>query len=109
MSIIHKSDPFVTSNVIDLVMRERSIALSNREWKHRLAGYGYSVRDTDLGQILETLFGHGKQIGRGAAEQEKTFQRFNAREEPEVARWVNVTESQGCVVHDRKVINVHKC
>ena len=58
MSIIHKSDPFVTSNVIDLVMRERSIALSNREWKHRLAGYGYSVRDTDHGQILETLPHH---------------------------------------------------
>ncbi|KKL86900.1 hypothetical protein LCGC14_1940140, partial [marine sediment metagenome] len=36
----------------------RSIALSNREWKHRLAGYGYSVRDTDHGQILETLPHH---------------------------------------------------
>ncbi|MGR3508482.1 MAG: hypothetical protein ACU0FF_04255 [Sulfitobacter sp.] len=58
MSIIHESDPFATSNVIALVMKERTISLSNREWKHRLAGYGYGIRDTDHGQILETLPHH---------------------------------------------------
>ena len=58
MSIIHESDPFATSNVIALVMKERTISLSNREWKHRLAGYGYGIRDTGHGQILETLPHH---------------------------------------------------
>jgi hypothetical protein len=58
MSIIHESDPFATSNVIALVMKERTISLSNREWKHRVAGYGYGIRDTDHGQILETLPHH---------------------------------------------------
>jgi hypothetical protein len=51
-------DPFITAQVIELVMRERAIALSAREWKHRLAGYGYAIKDTDAGQIVETLPHH---------------------------------------------------
>lgn len=58
MSIMMNNDPFDTSKVIDLVMREREIALSAREWKHRLAGYGYAIKDTDHGQIVETLPHH---------------------------------------------------
>lgn len=58
MTIITKADPFVTEQVIELVTRERDLALSAREWKHRLAGYGYCVRDTDHGQVLETLPHH---------------------------------------------------
>ena len=41
-----------------LVTNERERALSVREWKHRLAGYGYSVRDTENGHVLETLPHH---------------------------------------------------
>lgn len=56
MSIIINQDAFLTDEVMQMVERERAIALSTREWKHRLAGYGYSIRDTDDGQhILEKL------------------------------------------------------
>lgn len=58
MSVIIKNDAFVTAEVLALVTRERERALSFREWKHRLAGYGYSVRDTDHGSVLETLPHH---------------------------------------------------
>jgi|TARA_B110000908_G_C10007268_1_gene336891 hypothetical protein len=56
MSIIIKQDAFVTDAVMQLVAHERAVALSAREWKHRLAGYGYSIRDTEDGKhVLETL------------------------------------------------------
>ncbi|MCX7565821.1 hypothetical protein OS189_05655 [Sulfitobacter sp. F26169L] len=56
MSIIIKTDAFTTDKVMQIVTRERAVALSAREWKHRLAGYGYSIRDTDDGRhVLETL------------------------------------------------------
>ena len=56
MSIIIKQDAFVTEEVMQIVARERAVALSVREWKHRLASYGYSIRDTDDGKhVLETL------------------------------------------------------
>ncbi|APE45004.1 hypothetical protein BOO69_17500 [Sulfitobacter alexandrii] len=58
MSVMINKDPFITAQVMDLVLRERAVALSNREWKHRLAGYGYAIRDTDRGQIVETLPHH---------------------------------------------------
>lgn len=56
MSIITRHDAFATEEIMQIVTRERQIALSTREWKHRLAGYGYSIRDTEGGQhVLETL------------------------------------------------------
>ncbi|QUJ76262.1 hypothetical protein KDD17_15370 [Sulfitobacter albidus] len=56
MSIITNQDAFVTEEIMQIVTRERQVALSTREWKHRLAGYGYSIRDTDAGEhVLETL------------------------------------------------------
>ena len=56
MSIIIKQDAVVTDEVMQIVSRERAAALSQREWKHRLAGYGYSIRDTEDGKhVLETL------------------------------------------------------
>lgn len=58
MSVTINKDPFITAQVIALVLRERAAALSPREWKHRLAGYGYAVKDTDHGQIVETLPHH---------------------------------------------------
>ncbi|MCX7558145.1 hypothetical protein OS190_01100 [Sulfitobacter sp. F26204] len=58
MSIMSNKDPFITAQVIDLVLRERGNALSQREWKHRLAGYGYAIKDTDHGQVVETLPHH---------------------------------------------------
>ncbi|WP_448327436.1 hypothetical protein [Sulfitobacter sp. M13] len=58
MTIIIKNDAFITADVLALVTRERESALSYREWKDRLAGYGYGVRDTDHGSVLETLPHH---------------------------------------------------
>ncbi|WP_299608235.1 hypothetical protein [uncultured Tateyamaria sp.] len=55
MSIIFGQEQFAEAHVLDLVSRERSQALSRREWKHRLAGYGYSIRETEAGDIVETL------------------------------------------------------
>ena len=58
MSVIIKSDAFVTAEVLALVTRERQSALSVREWQHRLACYGYGLRDTSDGIVLETLPHH---------------------------------------------------
>lgn len=38
-----------------LVMRERNLAVSEREWQHRLRGYGYGLRDSDEGRIVTSL------------------------------------------------------
>ncbi|WP_299372581.1 hypothetical protein [uncultured Tateyamaria sp.] len=55
MSIFIAQDRFVEAQVLDLVNRERAKALSRREWKHRLAGYGYGIRETSVGDVVETL------------------------------------------------------
>ncbi|GAW34576.1 hypothetical protein RA2_01626 [Roseovarius sp. A-2] len=39
----------------DLVLRERHLAVSEREWKHRLRGYGYAIRDTAEGRFVTSL------------------------------------------------------
>ena len=43
------------SKVMDIVLRERRMAVSEREWKHRLRGYGYGIRDTDEGRVVTSL------------------------------------------------------
>ena len=60
MSIIYSQDSFANTQVLDLVTRERNNSLSRREWKHRLAGYGYSIRETDLGDVVESLRTHAE-------------------------------------------------
>lgn len=55
MSIMVNSDRFIAAQVLELVTRERKSALSRREWKHRLAGMGYGIRETAAGDIVETL------------------------------------------------------
>ncbi len=44
----------------DLVMRERRMAVSEREWMHRLRGHGFAIRDTEEGRVVTSLL-------RGAA------------------------------------------
>ncbi|WP_299876837.1 hypothetical protein [uncultured Sulfitobacter sp.] len=58
MSAPSTKDPFIIAQVMELVIREREHALSPREWQHRLAGYGYAVRETDEGHVVETLPHH---------------------------------------------------
>ena len=57
MSVITHLDATMTGQVRELVIRERALALSARELHHRLAGYGYGIRDTKEGQIVEKLTG----------------------------------------------------
>ena len=42
MTVIVKQDAFVAARIIELVAKERAMALSKREWMHRIAGYGAS-------------------------------------------------------------------
>lgn len=46
---------------IAFAQAERKNCLSDREWRFRLQGYGYDLRDTPNGRIL-TRFG-GAEIG----------------------------------------------
>lgn len=39
----------------DVVMRERNLSVSEREWKHRLRGYGYAIAETERGQMVTSL------------------------------------------------------
>lgn len=41
--------------ILTLVLSEKQKALSPREWKHRLAGYGYALRDTAKGTVIASL------------------------------------------------------
>lgn len=53
-----KHDPIdtgLTAKICDIVLHERSMSLSEREWKYRLRGYGYAIRDTDAGRVVTSL------------------------------------------------------
>lgn len=44
-----------TTAIRDFVLRERVLAVSEREWLHRLRGYGYAIRDTAEGRFVTSL------------------------------------------------------
>ena len=44
-----------TTEIRNIVLREREMAVSDREWRHRLRGYGYAIRDTDEGCVVTSL------------------------------------------------------
>ena len=48
-------EPMNPNKIRDLVMRERAMAVSEREWQHRLRGYGYGIRDTAEGRVVTSL------------------------------------------------------
>ncbi|MFY9241293.1 MAG: hypothetical protein WAO78_20945 [Roseovarius sp.] len=50
-----------TNEILNLIERERRMAVSEREWQHRLRGYGYGIRETDEGRIVTSLL-HGSAI-----------------------------------------------
>lgn len=50
-----------TTDIQKIVMRELRLALSEREWKHRLRGYGFGIRDTDEGRVVTSLL-HDRQL-----------------------------------------------
>ncbi|MFT5742414.1 MAG: hypothetical protein ACI86S_000473 [Paracoccaceae bacterium] len=49
------NNPVIIAQVRDFVMSERGNCLSDREWRHRLKGYGYDLRKTAAGTVLTTL------------------------------------------------------
>lgn len=51
----------LVSEVRTFVMGERKHCLSDREWKFRLRGYGYDIRETPKGTVLTTL-PHGQEV-----------------------------------------------
>lgn len=53
MAVLIQDDPSLVAQ--DIALRERRMALTDREWKHRLAGYGYSLRESAAGPVLTSL------------------------------------------------------
>ncbi|MDC0116226.1 hypothetical protein OAH97_01965 [Octadecabacter sp.] len=47
--------PTVVSEVRTFVLGQRQYCVSDREWKFRLNGFGYDLRETDSGTVLTTL------------------------------------------------------
>jgi hypothetical protein len=45
----------IESEIRTFVMGERKHCVSDREWKFRLKGYGYDLRQTERGRVLSTL------------------------------------------------------
>lgn len=42
-------------NILEFVVRQRAHVLSFPEWKHRLAGFGFSIDETDKGHMITLL------------------------------------------------------
>ena len=55
MNYVFTDGPMMVANVLELVKQERRVALSDREWAHRLKGYGYRIRQTEAGRVVENL------------------------------------------------------
>lgn len=45
------------ASILDFVIKQRAHVLSFREWKHRLAGFGFSIDKTDAGHVITKLPG----------------------------------------------------
>ena len=50
---------FEENDLRDMVLSERRKCVSEREWRHRLRGYGYAIRDTDEGRIVTSILRGG--------------------------------------------------
>lgn len=45
----------IEAGILDLIRDERQKVLSAREWKFRLKGYGYAIKDVRGTQVLTSL------------------------------------------------------
>lgn len=61
MSMNFGTDKFIPADVRNFVEGERRKCLSDREWQHRLKGYGYDLRKDDSCFKLVTL-PHGVEV-----------------------------------------------
>mgnify|MGYP001817737773 CR=1 FL=1 len=57
-----QSGPTASEDALAFARKERERCLSDREWRHRLRGYGYDVRQTPDGPVL-TLLATGVALG----------------------------------------------
>ena len=48
-----------TEEIRRLVLSERNKAVSDREWRHRVRGYGYAIRDDAEGLFTSLRLGAG--------------------------------------------------
>lgn len=48
-----------TDDIRDFVMGERVKAVSEREWRHRLRGYGFAIRDDAEGAYVTSILRGG--------------------------------------------------
>jgi hypothetical protein len=54
--------PTIDTPILELLMREKAKALSPREWRFRLAGYGYAIKDV-AGAKMVTKLPQGDELG----------------------------------------------
>lgn len=52
----------IEPTVLDLLMRERAKALSAREWRFRIRGFGYAIKDV-AGQHVVTKLPQNIELG----------------------------------------------
>ena len=52
----------IETPILELLMREKAKALSPREWRFRLAGYGYGIKDVG-GTKVVTRLPQGVELG----------------------------------------------
>ncbi|WP_238365603.1 hypothetical protein [Mesobacterium pallidum] len=45
----------IAAQVRDIVLKERALSVSDREWQHRLRGYGYALAETARGRVVTHL------------------------------------------------------
>lgn len=50
------------SDALAFALNERRSCLSDREWRFRLQGYGYDIRQTARGRVL-TMVTSGRELG----------------------------------------------
>ncbi len=55
-------DSILDAPIIELLRQERKKALSPREWKFRLAGFGYGIKEHN-GQQVVTRLPQGTELG----------------------------------------------
>ncbi|WP_146347813.1 hypothetical protein [Falsiphaeobacter marinintestinus] len=55
MAIAEYAGTMIDAPTLDIIQKERTKALSAREWKFRLAGYGYGIKDVGDAKMLTKL------------------------------------------------------
>jgi len=57
-----ETGPTAVKDALRFALAERRACLSDREWRFRLRGYGYDIRQTERGRML-TMVTSGLELG----------------------------------------------